>query len=61
MLTIDALDASPQYRRGEVHNVIEELKVALEGVHHQSPGDSPVSLPVGIVAVIAHTLLRHQP
>ena len=60
-LLMDQLEGSPPFRRGQVAASLEELRKVLERVPHTSSGEEEVSVPIGTVTILAHTLLRHQP
>ena len=60
-LLVEQLEESPMFRRGQVAGALSELRAALHEVSHTAEGHEELSLSVGTVVVLAHTLLRHQP
>ena len=60
-LLLDQMEDSPAFRRGQVAGALSELRAALNRVSHTAEGHEELSLSVGTVVVLAHTLLRHQP
>ena len=55
---IERLDASPQFRRGELTNLLGLLQGVLLRADDDIDGDAVAQIGVGHVVLIAHTLLR---
>ena len=55
---IERLNESPQFRRGELTNLLGLLQNTLAQAADETPGDAVAQLGAGHVVLMAHTLLR---
>ena len=58
---LERLEESTGFRRSQSVGCLNELKEVLDRVSHTASADETVSVEVGLLVVMAHTLLRHQP